>query len=164
MKIENYNVAEIFEIAEQIERNGAAFYRAAAEKFSDPEIKDFLSEMASDEDEHEKTFIAMKKALVGKPALDGKDPDDTALMYIRSLAGKYVFEKTEVPEFLKKDDPALDEVLDYAMAAEKNSMIFYLALKAITDGCEDKQVIQRLIDEEQKHLEKLISSPLNRGG
>ena len=35
----NFNADEIFEIAEQIERNGANFYRTAAENITDEDKK-----------------------------------------------------------------------------------------------------------------------------
>ncbi|MCH7559530.1 MAG: rubrerythrin, partial [Planctomycetes bacterium] len=58
-----FNADEVFEMAEQIERNGAKFYRAAAKKF--PELSQVLSDLAVMEDEHEKTFAAMRAELSG---------------------------------------------------------------------------------------------------
>ena len=58
-----FNAFEIFEIAEQIERNGAKFYRRAAEYIGDKKTKQTLLELADMEDDHEKTFIEMRKQL-----------------------------------------------------------------------------------------------------
>ena len=55
-----FNADEIFEIAEQIERNGAGFYRRAAEAVEDSQKRRILLDLASREDEHEKTFAAMR--------------------------------------------------------------------------------------------------------
>ncbi len=52
-----FNADEVFEMAEQIERNGARFYRAAAKKI--PEVSQVFSDLAAMEDEHEKTFAAI---------------------------------------------------------------------------------------------------------
>jgi rubrerythrin len=52
-----FKVDEIFKMAEQIERNGAKFYRAAAKKI--PAAKQALVELASMEDEHLRTFAAI---------------------------------------------------------------------------------------------------------
>ena len=58
-----FNADEIFEMAEQIERNGAKFYREAAEKSSDADIKKMLQDLAAMEDGHQLTFSQMRKEL-----------------------------------------------------------------------------------------------------
>jgi rubrerythrin len=50
-----FNADDIFEMAEQIERNGAAFYREAATKTDDPATKEMMLEFATMEDGHEMT-------------------------------------------------------------------------------------------------------------
>ena len=45
-----FNIYEIFEMAEQIERNGALFYRKSAESVTDPDGKKLLMELAEMED------------------------------------------------------------------------------------------------------------------
>ena len=42
----DFNADEVFEIAEQIERNGSEFYRKAAENMSNPKAKEFLNHLA----------------------------------------------------------------------------------------------------------------------
>ena len=51
-----FNADEIFEMAEQIERNGAAFYREAAGITSDADVKEMLLSLAAMEEGHQKTF------------------------------------------------------------------------------------------------------------
>ena len=41
-----FNADEVFEMAEQIERNGAKFYREAATKTSDRQTKDMFLRLA----------------------------------------------------------------------------------------------------------------------
>jgi len=61
----NFNVDEVFTIAEQIERNGATFYRKAVKFAKDTAIKRQLLELAEMEDSHEKTFAGMHSAFTG---------------------------------------------------------------------------------------------------
>ena len=56
----SFSADEIFEMAEEIERNGAGFYREAAKNTSDKEIKQMLLELADMEDEHLTTFQQMR--------------------------------------------------------------------------------------------------------
>ena len=58
------NAIEVFEIAQQIERNGAMFYRKAAELFSESDIPNKFLELADWEIRHEQVFKEMGKKLV----------------------------------------------------------------------------------------------------
>ena len=55
----DFNIDQILEMAEQIERNGVIFYRETAEAIDDQSIKDLLNELAGMEVDHEKIFHAM---------------------------------------------------------------------------------------------------------
>ena len=59
----DFNADDVFEMAEQMERNGAKFYRNAAEGDIDPANKEFLMGLAEMEVAHEKTFKAMRAEL-----------------------------------------------------------------------------------------------------
>ena len=86
------NADEIFEMAEQIERNGASFYRKAAESIDDPAGKKLLLNFAAMEDEHEKTFAALRKDLSEKEKTATTfDPEGEAALYLRALADVRVF-------------------------------------------------------------------------
>ena len=82
----DFNADEIFEMAEQIERNGASFYRKAAESIDDPAGKKLLLDFAAMEDEHEKTFAALRKDLSEKDkAATTFDPEGEAALYLRAF-------------------------------------------------------------------------------
>ena len=84
-----FNADEVFEMAEEIERNGAKFYRAAAEKFGD--LKGVFLGLATMEDEHIKTFANMRSELsAGEQESVVFDPDGAAQMYPKVMAGPIV--------------------------------------------------------------------------
>ena len=56
-----FNADEVYEMAEEIERNGARFYRKAAEKF--PAISELFQKLALMEDEHLATFASLRADL-----------------------------------------------------------------------------------------------------
>lgn len=62
----DFNADDIFEIAGQMERNGARFYRTAATAVNDNKARDFLLSLATMEEEHEKTFAQMRSQLTAK--------------------------------------------------------------------------------------------------
>ena len=124
-----FNADEVFEMAEQIERNGAKFYRTAAEKF--PDLKSVLIDLASMEDEHLKTFAVMHAELAGRELeTPVYDPDGEVQMYLRVMADGRVFDVRTDPAQQLAEKKTPEDVLKTAMRAERDSIAFYVGLKA----------------------------------
>jgi len=149
-----FNIDEILEMAEQIERNGAAFYRDATKKISDSQNKELLIELAQMEDQHEKTFAALRAQLSeNEKAPTVFDPEDEAVLYLRALADTRVF-------FEKKIDTAsMEEILKEALTAEKDSIVFYLGMEELIPEKLGKAKIDSIIKEEMSHI-KLLGKKL----
>ncbi len=152
-----FNADEIFEMAEQIERNGAKYYREAAEAVTNEADKKFLVELAVMEDDHEVTFADLRKNL----AADEKeavtfDPEDEAAQYLKALADTRVFYQKDI------DLSSMEGILKGAITAEKDSIVFYLGMKDLVGGTRGKDRIDAIIKEEMKHI-KLLSSRLLAG-
>ncbi len=149
-----FNADEVFEMAEQIERNGAKFYRAASEKF--PEVRQLLSDLAGMEDEHEKTFAAMRAELSGievEPPVF--DPDDIAQMYLRAMADEHVFNIKADPVEQLADQETPEDVLKMAMGLERDSIAFYVGLKESVSPRAGKDKVEAIIKEEIGHIATL---------
>lgn len=139
---------EIFEMAEQIERNGAKFYRTAAEGIEDLASKDLLLDLASMEDEHEKIFSLLREKLAEKDKGSTVfDPDDESVFYLRSLADTHIFSKKEIP-----DISSIKEILKSAIAAEKDSVIFFLSMRDLVPENLGKNKLDDIIKEEMEHI------------
>ena len=150
----NFNADEIFEIAEQIERNGASFYRISAESIADPAEKKLLLDLAAMEDEHEKIFADLRAGLSEKEKFTTLfDPEGETALYLRALADIRVF-------FEKKIDmSSMEEILKEAILAEKDSIVFYLGMKEMVPVNSGKTKIDAIIKEEMAHI-KLLSSKI----
>jgi len=149
-----FNADEVFEMAEQIERNGARFYRAAAKKI--PEVSQVFSDLAAMEDEHEKTFAAMRSELSGTEVVPPVfDPDGQAQMYLRVMADEHVVNvKTDpVEQLAGKETP--EEVLKMAIGLEKDSIAFYVGLKESVSSRAGKDKVEAIIKEEMGHIATL---------
>ncbi len=150
----DFNADEIFEMAEQIERNGALFYRKAAESVDDPAGKKLLLDFAAMEDVHEKTFAALRKDLSEKDkAATTFDPEGEAALYLRALADARVFFEKKI------DTSSMKEILMAAILAEKDSIVFYLGMKEMVPEKFGKTKIDAIIKEEMSHI-KLLSNRL----
>ena len=149
-----FNADEVFEMAEQIERNGTKFYRAAAEKF--PELRQVLSDLAAMEDEHEKTFAAMRAELSGteiKPPVF--DPDGQAQMYLRAMADEHVVNIKADPLEQLAGQETPEDVLKMAIGLEKDSIAFYVGLKESVSRRAGKDKVEAIIKEEIGHIATL---------
>lgn len=146
-----FSADEIFEMAEQIERNGAMFYRAAADKFSS--MRQLLLDLAAMEDEHEKTFAAMRTQLTGEEQQsDVFDPDGQAQMYLRSFSDGHVFDiKADPVEQLGALETP-EDLLKKAIELEKDSIVFYIGLKELVPPKAGKSRVQTIIEEEMRHV------------
>lgn len=151
-----FNADEVFEIALQIERNGSIFYRKAAEAARPKEVRDLLMSLAEMEDGHEAAFAAMRRNLTQAGAPSEDDYSEEAGQYLKALADSQVFK-------MAKRDPGRDltgresdeEVLDIAIQLEKDSVIFYLAMKAVVPERMGRADVERIVDEEMTHIGQL---------
>lgn len=150
----DFNADDIFEMAEQLERNGAKFYRDAAGGISDSDSKAFLLKLAVMEDEHEKAFHSLRTTLTGKEKLPTVfDPQDEAVLYLRALADMRVF-------FEKKmTGNSMKEILLSAVEAEKDSIVFYIGMKDAVPEKSGRDKIEAIIKEEMGHI-RILNSQL----
>ncbi len=146
-----FNASEVFEMAKEIETNGAKFYRAAAKKF--PEVKDVLNDLAAMENDHKKTFTKMQKEL-GGPEVDPPvfDPEGEADMYLHVMADQHVFDtKTDSVKLLDKHESPRD-VLLMAVGMEKDSIAFYVGLRESVSHKAGKEKVDAIIKQEYSHI------------
>ena len=149
-----FNADEIFEVAEQIERNGAKFYRTAAANVANAYKKRLLIHLAEMEDEHEKTFKTLRAELSeNEKMMTTFDPEGEAEYYLRALADTRVFYEKKI------DTTSLKEVLKTAITAEKDSIVFYLGMKDVVPVNLGKQKLDGIIKEEMGHI-RLLSREL----
>ena len=150
----DFSADDVFEMAEQLERNGAAFYRNAAQCASDPSNKDLLMKLADMEDEHERTFVKLRSELTDKEkAPTVFDPEGETMLYLRSLADTRVFFEKQI------DVSSMEDVLKAAIIAEKDSIVFYLGMKDLVPDKLGKGKLDAIIQEEMGHI-KILSKEL----
>ena len=139
----------ILNIAMTKERKSIDLYTKLEEKFKDPMIKELV--------EQEKKHIEIAKQIFDKNsesfASEGfENPymDDTFLA--EAFASEGVYDKIDIQN-LKKD-----ELLDVALAKEKDSIVFYTQLIEILgdDYSGEIGMIKQLRDQEKNHIMKIV--------
>ncbi len=152
----DFNVNEVFEMAIQIEVNGANFYRKAAELQQNPDNKAFLEKLARMEDKHKTTFEAMRKDISGAEKQETVfDPSNELSMYLKAMADSHGGEgDPEVADSLTGEE-AMEEVINTAIGLEKESILFYLGLKDLVPAKYGHDKLDDIIKEEKLHIAQL---------
>ncbi|MCX7011700.1 MAG: ferritin family protein [Candidatus Sumerlaeota bacterium] len=148
-----FTADEIFEMAEQIERNGAAFYRRAADLVSDGESRQILTDLAVMEVKHQQTFAAMRRDLDARETAPTVfDPDAETVLYARALADGRVFNLKADPVEGLTDHTSLQEILKRAIEREKDSVVFFAGMRELAFAQREKGKVDGIIREEISHI------------
>ncbi len=148
-----FNADEVFEMAEEIERNAARFYREAAGTASDKAIAEMLKDLAAMEEGHQQTFAQMRKELSAEEKeTTTYDPENEVAQYLQTLADFHGTEGKVSPTEKLTGQESMSEILKIALQAEKNSIAFYVGIKDLVPSKAGKDKIQAIIIEEMAHV------------
>ncbi len=152
---------EVFETAQQIERNGAIFYRKAAELFNESHICTMFIELADWEIKHEQVFIDMGKEFAKlNKATSTIDPDKKQ-QSPKLMACLAVFGTLSDPLHKLKGIENIADVLKTAINKEQDSITFYEGLKDFVLTSDDKNIVDDIIKEEMHHI-KILNQALKQ--
>ena len=151
-----YTADEIYEIAEQIEKNAAEFYLEAAERCPNEDIKDMLLDMSETENEHLKTFQEMRDKLAEEAGLSIFDPLGRSSAYLQTIADARTWEGRVNPTQDLSGNETAKEIIEIALEAEKEMVVFYVGLKDLVYFKAGKDKVEEIIIEELKHISALL--------
>ena len=147
------SLSEIFLLAENIEKQGREFYLGAAAKTDDPKVKEVMSFLANEESRHEKIFADLRQKFFGSDDIYVNDDDDEAAKYITNTVNSHVFNVSkDVAELLGSIQTPRSAV-EMAINFENDTIKCFTAFKDVVK--DEIKLIDRLIEEEHKHKEKL---------
>ncbi len=159
-----FNVCEVFQMAEQIERKAAVFCRKVVESFEYPKTRKVLLHLADWEEKHADVFAAIRKGLVARPSwpylhgLEARatstsfDPDNEEGLYLQAMADDHVFNvKDDTCRYLTGDESP-QCILKTAVNLEKEALAFFLGLKAAVPKQADKDKVEVIIKAKMKHI------------
>jgi rubrerythrin len=148
----HFSGCEIVEIGIQIEKNGKDFYNKLSEIVDDEQAKSVFTCLAHEEDKH----IDVLKNIFSEAcdyAPEGAYPDEY-FAYMNALSNQYVFTKENKGTEIAEKVADYKEGIDIAIGFEKDSILFYEEVKNFVPE-KDKEIVEKLINEEKKHLRKL---------
>jgi len=149
----SFNADEVYEMGMDIEKNGEAYYRKAAELACDEKARKMFEKLLEAEQDHYQTFRRLREELpAGDTTPQVSDPEDKEYMYLDALVKSRIFNNVPEAEKVAESCPGPVEVLRNALTFEKDTILFFTEMKARTSEDLGKKEIDRLIDEERKHV------------
>jgi len=140
-------------MAVEIERNGQKFYARGAEVVSDPAAKKLMTDLVEWEKGHERLFQGLREELTDEErASTAFDPDGEMELYLKAMAGERVFTKKTDPATLIADDASVADILKTALGLERDSILFYVAIKGAVPKRLGPDKVEALIREEMSHV------------
>ncbi|MBN2467029.1 MAG: ferritin family protein [Deltaproteobacteria bacterium] len=153
------NADEVFEMAIQIETNGAAFYRKAAGLQSDARNVEFLNGLAAMEDQHKKTFAELREKLTaGEMYQQAFDPEGEASLYLQAVADTHGGEGSPSVADSLTGRETMEEIIRIALDLENKSILYYVGLKEMVRPDEEKKKVDNILSEEHKHVAQLTKA------
>lgn len=145
-----FTVADIRDIAIQIERNGEETYRQAAKMAADPRMAEIFQWMADEEKRHAEWFESIRS---DQPLSE----EQIALEKMgRQLLQEMVADQTFSLERKKlQQSRDLSEVLAQSKLFEQDTVLFYEFLQTMITDDEAYKQLETIIAEERRHFRQL---------
>jgi rubrerythrin len=151
-----FNADEVYEMGEQIERNGKRFYQRAAKQTDNADVRSLLRRLAEMEADHEKLFHNRRVEIAGSVPQVEYDPDDEVPRYLHALVKGEIFGSIEDLSGKLTGKESTAELLRMAVAAEKDSVVFYVGIKDLVSKDLGGDKIDWLIRQELDHVADLV--------
>jgi len=153
--MKNFSMLEAVETAMMMEEEGIRFYTLAGEKTGDAEMKALFSLLKDREHQHVEIF----RQLFSEMAAREGDPDaelwllDTEISeYFRAMVASTVFPTRGAAERVIAGLHGVTETLRMALRLEQESILFYHELLAHSPWPGAKELVEKVIAEERRHV------------
>ena len=135
---------EIIEMAVRTEATGHEFYTSAKENAKSAELKDLFAYLAEEELKHKATYEGMTDVI-------GELGD-----YVQAMIDSSFFLGGDKNINLAAKAADDKEAIDFALGFEKDTLLYFYQLRDIVKPV-NKPVIDKIIRQEQIHIQKLSS-------
>ena len=139
-------LADVYDMAIEIEADAGTFYSLAASACRDPENQRVLGELASMEKDHQLVFAAMKDR-AASPAEAGRWAEELSLVTKLFASG--------IKEDLSRRFTGREsnrDLLRKALSFEKDTIVFFLHMRNMLTSQADKSRVDEIVTEELGHV------------
>jgi rubrerythrin len=163
---QSFSDLEAVKIALGMEKDGLAFYQAAAGASPPGELRSTFEMLADEERKHLAIFEDMAGEMARAKREDyWDDPDVEA--YVHAVVGQKIFPRPDLaPQSAAGMSDAAD-ALRFALQAEKDTVLYYTLCSQQARGNEVRSAFNRLTAEERRHVAlmgRLLAKAKGDGG
>lgn len=149
IKVFDFDELEAYRIARKLERDGVYFYTRMRDEVLQPEIREVVEMLISDEKKHLSLFEEKVEHLCREQKV--LDEDETLADILDSHVMDIMKDSEQITNILC--DP--QEALRLGISTEKRSISFYNNLMQNTSDESGRDALAQIIREEEEHLDKL---------
>jgi len=152
-----FSLAEVYELAIGIERNGETFYRDALKQAWSKPIADMLKRLAEEEVKHVDFFVKRMDAL--KQKRENPFLDEMGTSMLKDILGNQTFSLRD--RGVSKLG-SVEELVALAIEFEKDTILFYEMIGSFMTDEEARRELEEIIKEEEQHV-RLFESYGDKG-
>ena len=143
-------INEVVNFAIERENESYALYQELAEKVAEAEAKSLFKVLMDEEQAHKKFYATFLSTIEAKQTPGVKEDDEYAAYMKTLIDSQRTVKKPTI------DLTNLPEILDFAIAREKDAVLFYVGLENFVPD-DDKSTVKTIIKEEGNHIVKLTN-------
>lgn len=148
-----FTANDAIELAMTIEKNGLAFYTAAAAKTAQPAIKELFGQLAVQEERHYAAYQSMSARPAG-PIDAPIDEYDEYQVYLQAAMDSAMITGPDKALAIVAQAPNPQTIVQAAIGFEKDSLLFFYDLRDMV-GEADRKTVDAIIQEEKTHVLRL---------
>ncbi len=145
-----FSIADIRNIAVQIEKNGEETYRKAGLASTEPEVVTILTRMAEDERRHAEWFAAIRSEKPLSEEQREMEAIGRTLLLDTVKGSTFLLEQGELERA-----KTVAEVLARAKVFEQDTILFYQFIQGLLEEPEAVHWLEKIIAEERNHIRQL---------
>jgi rubrerythrin len=149
-----FSPGELVNIAIGIERSGITFYDIMARTTDNEKAREIFEDFVGMEREHLNLFQEMLAGIGDKLPPEAATPEYSG--YLQALIDDAVFTNDAIMSEMVTQADSDIKALEVGISAEKDSILFYHALKDIMPA-RSAPVLEKILAEEKSHLQQLTA-------
>lgn len=151
-----FNLKQLLKFAISRERESQALYNALAKKAKNTSLKALFKKLANQEARHEKFYTLLMESRLSTTA-DLTSQENEYTVYMRNIMEEHAASFEITGEHIY----SISQALDFAIAREKSSILFYSGLKNYIPS-NARSTLNIIIEEEMKHAAILMNVKLKK--
>ncbi|MFX0136703.1 MAG: ferritin family protein [Candidatus Hodarchaeota archaeon] len=147
---------EVIEMAIQIEQKGYDFYKVLMSRAKKENLKNLFHWLANEEKKHIAVIEELREEFAKIDVNSPYNWDEVAL-YFKALIDTQVFPDTSEGKNLREEMEDEIGAIHIAISLEKDNILYFQEIRDLVEK-KEKEIINRLINEEKSHIMKLLET------